>query len=772
MIAYLINYQIYSKMFKKILLFLLLPPLSISAVFGQDFYDSSRIQEIRLYFTQPNWRTILNNNAALATEPYAIARRVVINGVTFDSVGAKFKGNSSFRATNKKNPFHIELDNVKNQDYQGYKDIKLSNVFADPSFVREALSYELMQSYADLPRGNFANVYVNDTLQGLYTNTEAITKSFGRRHFYSESQNNTFVKGNAPSQGAGSPSLVYLGVDSTLYQRSYEVNSTYGWKELVHLIDTLNNKPAEIEKILDVDRSLWMHAYNILFVNLDSYTGGFTQNYYLWRDDNRRFSPIIWDVNMSFGSFTNAGGGVGTDSLSLAKLPPFLHEVNNAKPLISKLFTNNPRFRKMYIAHLRTMLKEVLKSGKYKTRGEQMQQLIDASVQQDLNKFYTYQQFKSNLYFGGVGGVGGPGQGAVPGVISLMENKIKFLDTLAVMNAVPPVISNIASTPNAKLNDSTWVTAKVTGNVANGVFIGYRQKSTDFFRRIVMYDDGVHKDGAANDGVFGVGLKLVNPSIDYYIWAENDVAGIFSPERAEHDFHKIKAFVTLGDIVINELMASNTKTATDNNGQYEDWVELYNKSTAAVNIGGYFISDDPTNLNKWKIPANTTIPANGYLIVWADEDSAQNTATSLHANFKLSASGEGVYLSNSTQTLLDDVVFGAQRADFGYARRPNGTGNFVIQTPTYNANNNTGTTATADILAENDVKIFPNPANTEGVTVQLNANKNLDLKVFNTLGQLIFKEKIMDELRVNTQTWQAGIYIFKIGNINKKIIVE
>jgi spore coat protein CotH len=762
-------------MFKKILLFLLLHPLSISAVFGQDFYDSSRIQEIRLYFTQPNWRNILNTNAALVTEPYAIARKVVINGVTFDSVGAKFKGNSSFKAANKKNPFHIELDNVKNQDYQGYKDIKLSNVFADPSFVREALSYELMQPYTDLPRGNFANVYVNDTLQGLYTNTEAITKSFGKRHFYSESGNNTFVKGNAPQQAGGSPSLNYLGADSSLYQKSYEINSTYGWKELVHLIDTLNNKPAEIEKILDVDRSLWMHAFNILFVNLDSYTGGFTQNYYLWRDDNRRFSPIIWDLNMSFGSFTNICNGIGCaggDSLSLAKLNPFTHEINPAKPLISKLFTNNPRFRKMYIAHLRTMAKELFKSGKYKTRGEQMQQLIDASVQQDVNKFYTYQQFKSNFYYSGIGGAGGPGQGSVAGIVSLMENKVKYLDTLAVMTAIPPVISNIATTPNAKLNDSTWITAKVTGTIANGVFIGYRQKSTDAFKRIVMYDDGLHKDGAANDGVFGVGLKLVNPTIDYYIWAENDVAGIFSPERAEHDFHRINALLTLGDIVINEVMATNTKTATDNNGQYDDWIELYNKSTAAVNIGGYHISDDATNLKKWKIPTNTTIPANGYLIIWADEDSSQNNATNLHANFKLSASGETVLLTKDDGTLLDDVVFGAQKTDFGYARRPNGTGNFVIQTPTFKANNNTGTNAVEDILAENDVKVFPNPANTEGITVQLNTNKNLDLKVFNTLGQLILKEKIVDELRIDTHTWQAGLYMFKIGNINKKIIVE
>ena len=763
-------------MLKKILLFLFLGPLSIKAVSGQDFYDSSRIQEIRLYFSQPNWRTILNTNAAAAAEPYAIARKVVINGVTFDSVGAKFKGNSSFKTANKKNPFHIELDNVKEQNYQGYKDIKLSNVFADPSFVREALSYELMQSYADLPRANFANVYVNDTLQGLYTNTEAVTKSFGKRRFFSESGNNTFVKGNAPLMQGGSPSLVYVGLDSTAYQKSYEINSTYGWKELVHFIDTLNNKPAEIEKILDVDRALWMHAFNILFVNLDSYTGGFTQNYYLWRDDNRRFCPIIWDLNMSFGSFTNigagGGGGTPTDSLTLAKLNPFTHEANAAKPLISKLFANNPRFKKMYIAHIRTMVKEAFKTGKYLTRALQMQQLIDASVQSDVNKFYTYAQFKSNLYIGGVGGAGGPGQGNVAGIVSLMTNKMKYLDTLAVMTAATPIISNITSTSNAKLNDSVWITAKIAGNVANGVLLGYRQKSTDAFKRVALFDDGLHKDGAANDGVFGVGLKLTHPTIDYYIWAENDNAGIFSPERAEHEFHRINAFVSSEDVVINELMASNTKTATDNNGQFDDWIELHNKSAAAVNIGGYYISDDAVNLNKWKIPANTIVPANGYLIIWADEDSSQNTATHLHANFKLSGSGEAVLLSKGDLTLVDNVTFGVQKADIGFARRPNGTGNFAIQTPTFNANNNSGTNALADVLAENDVKIFPNPVHTEGVTVQLNASKNLDLKVFNTLGQLIFKNVITDELRIDTRTWQAGLYIFKIGNINKKIVVN
>ncbi len=769
-------------MLKNVLFLLFFTPLSITAVRAQDFYDISTIQEIKIYFTQTDWNNLLVTAAQSTTEPYTVCQKVVINGVTFDSVGVKYKGNSTFNATRKKNPWHIELNHVKSQDYQGYKDIKLANMFSDPSCVREALSYDLMQPYTDLPRANFARVWVNDALVGLYTNTEAVTKTFCKKHFPS-SGDNIFVKCTPPSLMGGSggaSSLAYLGIDSTLYYRSYEMYSDYGWKQLIHLCDTLNNKPAtDIEKILDIDHTLWMLAFNILYVNLDSYTGSFTQNYYLWRDDNQRFNPIIWDLNMSFGAFPGGvagGGGPGSalDSLAMAKISPFTHESNSAKPLISKLLSNE-RFRKMYIAHLRTMTNEAFKSGKYRTRGEAMRQIIDAAVQADPNNLSTYALFKTNFYYGSTstsGGPGGPLGANAPGIVTLVENKIKYLDTLAVMKAVPPAVSNITSTPNVKLNDSVWVTAKVTGNTTNGVLIGFRLKTTNNFKRAEMFDDGLHQDGVANDGTFGIGFKLVNSAMDYYIWAENANAGIFAPERSEHEYYHINATISAGDVVINELMASNSTTAKDPKDQYDDWIELYNKSTAAVDLSGWYISDNPDNIDKWKFPQGTTIPANGYLIVWADEDSSQNTATSFHANFKLSAAGETVILSDKNKTIVDQVTFGAQKTDISFARRPNGTGNFVLQTPTFNINNNTGTTGTEDIFSEKDLQIFPNPVHTEGVTVRLISDKNLDVKVFNTLGQVIYQGKIWNQSQIETHNWQRGMYIVKIGNLSKKLIVQ
>lgn len=771
---------------KQILLGCLLcfTPLSIISLKAQDFYDINKIQEIKLYFEQSNWSNLLIAAAQSTDEPYIFCKKVVINGVAFDSVGAKYKGNSTFNATRNKNPWHIELDHYKEQDYQGYKDIKLANIFQDPSCVREALSYGLMQSYTDLPRANYAKVWVNDVLIGLYTNTEAVTKSFCKRKFPS-SGNNVFVKCTPPSLmggTGGASSLAYLGADSSFYRSSYEIYSDWGWQDLINLCDTLNNKTTEIEKILDVDRALWMLSFNIAFVNLDSYTGGFTQNYYLWRDDTKRFNPIIWDLNMSFGSFTNVGtsgtrpGSGGADSLALAKLSPFTHEANTSKPLISKLLANS-RYRKMYIAHLKTMYNETFKSGLYKTRGEAIRKIIDDAVKNDPNNLSTYDLFKTNFYYGGAstGGIGFPpqsGSSSVTGIVSLVENKIKYFDTLTIMQAVAPVINNVSSTA-VKINETSYITAKITGSTANGVVLSYRTSATAAFTKVDMYDDGLHKDGAAGDGVYGIGIKMSSPIVQYYIWAENNEAGIFSPERAEHEFYNASVTTAASDVVINELVASNTKTVQDPKGQYDDWIELYNKSTSAVDLSGWYISDNPDKRAKWQIPTGTTIPANGYLIIWADEDSSQNTATSLHCNFKLSASGESVFLTQKDTTIIaDQVTFGTQKSDITWGRRPNGTGNFLALTPTFNANNDAATTSTEDLISEKSVLIFPNPVHTEGVTVKVDSDSELSLNIYNALGQVMYQSAIFKEITIETSNWQKGIYIVKVGNVSKKLVVN
>ena len=136
-------------------------------------------------------------------------------------------------------------------------------------------------------------------------------------------------------------------------------------------------------------------------------------------------------------------------------------------------------------------------------------------------------------------------------------------------------------------------------------------------------------------------------------------------------------------LLINELMSNNQSCCADQYGQFDDWIEIYNAGGRAVNLGGMFITDDLTNPRAFRFPTNdrkaTTIPAGGFILLWADGDHDQ---AGLHLNFRLSSNGEqmGLFASDGT-TLLDSVTFGPLRPDVSYARVPNGEAWFFVDEP-------------------------------------------------------------------------------------------
>jgi len=123
-------------------------------------------------------------------------------------------------------------------------------------------------------------------------------------------------------------------------------------------------------------------------------------------------------------------------------------------------------------------------------------------------------------------------------------------------------------------------------------------------------------------------------------------------------------------VVINELMASNNRYIQDQQGQYDDWIEIYNNSSNPINIGGIYLTDDLSVPKKWQFPAQAVIQAGGYLLIWADDDTSD---VGLHANFKLNADGEEIGLFESDGiTSIDSVTFTAQSTDISYGRYPDG----------------------------------------------------------------------------------------------------
>ncbi|MCF7913078.1 MAG: CotH kinase family protein [Candidatus Cloacimonetes bacterium] len=141
------------------------------------------------------------------------------------------------------------------------------------------------------------------------------------------------------------------------------------------------------------------------------------------------------------------------------------------------------------------------------------------------------------------------------------------------------------------------------------------------------------------------------------------------------------------NIVINEIMVSNAQICLDPDYKdFCDWIELYNGSDSPAIIGGLYLTDDLSQPTKWQIPAGTTIPADDYLLFWADDHD-----TGLHTSFKLSSENEAVGLANSQGEFIDqveyeqidtDVSFGRVAAGWRFFGEPTpGTANVGINLP-------------------------------------------------------------------------------------------
>ena len=174
-------------------------------------------------------------------------------------------------------------------------------------------------------------------------------------------------------------------------------------------------------------------------------------------------------------------------------------------------------------------------------------------------------------------------------------------------------------------------------------------------------------------------------------------------------------------LVINEILASNDAANTDENGEYDDWFEIYNTGTEAVNIGGMYVTDDLQDLKKWQIPTDkpeqTTIPAGGFLVIWADGQMDQGV---LHVDFKLSSGGEDVAIVESNGlTIIDSYTFGPQQTDISIGRNPDGSDNWVsFSKPTPGASNSGAPTNVAPQIR--NVSISPDSL-TESTPVTISA---------------------------------------------------
>ncbi|OZQ60209.1 spore coat protein CotH [Paenibacillus sp. VTT E-133280] len=344
-------------------------------------FPKDKVVDVKITLDPDDFQDMLDNASA---EEYKAAS-VEYNGIKFDNVAVRTKGNLSLRSVvqmtdSDRYSFKISFDEYVNQNLFGITKINLNNNYSDASYMREFLTYELAESVGlPTPKYSFVNVYVNDELKGFYLAVEQIGDAYLERNF--GNAYGALYKGVMTGQGSD---LTWLGDDPSLYTGLEMKSDKSNDDILIDMLDELNNG-NDYEKYIDVEESLKYIALNAVTANMDSYLGGNKQNYYLYEDDGV-FSILPWDYNMAFGGMGSAD--VLIDEPTQGTL--------SERPLIAKLLAND-EYKAKYHEIVSEMINGYLAGGTFQTQMDQLDMMISSYVKADPSAFYTFEQYEEGI---------------------------------------------------------------------------------------------------------------------------------------------------------------------------------------------------------------------------------------------------------------------------------------------------------------------------------------------------------------------------------------
>ena len=677
--------------------------LEMGGNYESGFYDDSTIEDIYIEFSNDNWATTLASNYDSETFESAT---LTYQGEVFSQVGVRYRGNTSYQRAGEKKSFAVELDwLIEGQDIDGYNFLKLNNAYEDPSNIREVLYNNIITDHIPSAKGSFVNVYVNGENYGVFANVQKLDKDHTKEWFFDKDSTRWRAEepnGTDPGFHAGDSTLNNKGSQGADYESFYTLKGTTDavdpWQNLADAAYTLGTASQDtivddLNPYFDIDAALWFLAVENLFTDDDGYINKGSMDYFVYLDvTTNRIMPIEFDGNSILidghvdgeegeeeEEMTGPGGGGGGPGGGAAASvwTPFHNEADTDYPLINILMAN-PELRQRYLAHYRTLVEESFDPTVVQAKIDDYYNLIQAHVGAAQVTEYTVAQFEADI----------------ESMKSLVQRRFDYVTQYSEMAVsgveISQVIDSVDGTQSVRPTDtqSVLVEATLSSNVSTSqAFLYYGSGLVGTFEKIEMSDSN-------NDGVYDASIPAHEKAqfVRYYVEVIADDAtntATYSPIGAEHDvyIYQVQAAVAINsDVVINEIMSSNKTIIADELGEYEDWIELYNKSDQAIDLTGYSLTDEDTDLQRWMFPDGTSIAANSTLTIWIDDD--ESSLVGLHSNFKLSADGESIYLVTPSLAFADSVSFSESNDDESYARSPNGTGDFEWTTaPSYNQSN-------------------------------------------------------------------------------------
>ncbi|MBX3375178.1 MAG: CotH kinase family protein [Phycisphaeraceae bacterium] len=575
-----------------------------ASVRAQDLYDTAVLRTISLTFHDADWWPLLQQNYASQTN---ILADLEMEGVVHPDVGVRIRGNTSYLALpsgSQKVSFNIEMDFVDpDQDLLGYKSLNLNNGFHDPTFCREVVYNNFVAKYMPNSLANHVLLTINGENWGVYINVQQYNKALLRRYFADE--DGLRIKcANNPN----GPGLRYNGPDPSGYT-GYEIKDDGGladpWQALIAVCNVVTNEPLttweNIDALFAIDPSIWSVVLENLLTDDDSYVNK-GADFMLYRDPvDGRMHLHQTDANETF---------------TQATWSPTRNFTAASKPVLSHVLAV-PELRQRYMAHMRTAMSE-LNWASFGPEFAAMRDRIDAAVQADPKKLYTYAQFLANFTATVTLPGGPPFGGPLIGLQPFITQREAHLGTVAELMARGPTITLAqASIQSPGPGEQVWITALVTpaGSPVAKVELFYRP-SPGPYQRSPMSDDGLSGDGAAGDGTYGVLLPVAGvpgQRVDWYVAATsaNAYASLsFWPVFTENGPQTLEYSFGQSGIRITEFMYQGA------NGEF---VELTNISDDPIDLAGWSMDDDSGTPGTLSLSgAGVLVPGASVLITDAD----------------------------------------------------------------------------------------------------------------------------------------------------------
>jgi hypothetical protein len=263
-----------------------------------------------------------------------------------------------------------------------------------------------------------------------------------------------------------------------------------------------------------------MLAFNNVCANLSSYSGQQSQNYFLYKNNDGRFVPIMWDLNLCFGSFKNTGIGSDLSNDEIEKLDPMLHSTNDLKPLIHQLL-KNAAYNRIYQSHIKQIVTDnFVNLQALQKKATSLQSLIASSYNMDTNKYYKENDLKNSLTM-----VVGE-KSKIPGLFTFLQKRTIFLKNTSIFTTGAPSVSTVKVAGREKFKNSMVDKFIVTARVENfpkKVVLMYRSDSKSAYQELPMTEEtkGKFRATIEPNGMYN--------SIEYYIVSENTQAMDFYP---------------------------------------------------------------------------------------------------------------------------------------------------------------------------------------------------------------------------------------------------